>query len=170
MTDPRPARPRPQISHSGAPPDLRLLRRLAESAELADPASAAADTDGRPLTGGDPLVPLARDIARALVEAGLALHHCARHHPLHRLGGVCLLPVTRAQQPGGQDGIVVSWTTHSLLSRDWDRWPDYHDTHQIMNSALGQILTVAGYPARPFGTGGAWIVTACQHHHREARQ
>jgi hypothetical protein len=82
----------------------------------------------------------------ALVEAGFTLHHCARHHRLCRLGGVCLLPVTSG--PGGDDsgGIVVSWTTHDLLSLDWDRWTQYNGAHEVVR------------PARPpvAGRSAAW--------------
>jgi hypothetical protein len=31
---------------------------------------------------------------------------------------------------------VVSWTTHNLLSPDWDRWLAYHGTKEAMNGAL----------------------------------
>lgn len=101
----------------------------------------------------------ARDIARALVEAGFTLHHCARHHPLYRLGGVCLLPVARGHDPNGKGGVVVSWTTHDLLSIDGNRWSEYHGAHEVMNGALAQVLDALGYQVRPFGPGGAWIVT-----------
>src|SRR6266542_851832 len=77
------------------PPDLGPLRALAESAEFADAVARLADAYGRPLSADDPLAPLARDIARALTEAGFILHHCAQSHPLYRLGGVCLLPPSR---------------------------------------------------------------------------
>ena len=94
-----------------------------------------------------------------LVEAGFTLHHCARHHPLYRLGGVCLLPVGSDQDPNGRGGVVVSWTTHDLLSLDWDRWTEYHGAHEVMNGALAQVLDALGYQVWPFGLGGAWIVT-----------
>ncbi len=77
------------------PPDLGPLRALAENAELAEAVAQLADAYGRPLPVDDPLAPLARDIARALTEAGFTLHHCAQSHPLYRLGGVCLLPPSR---------------------------------------------------------------------------
>jgi hypothetical protein len=78
---------------------------------------------------------------------------------LYRLGGVCLLPVTG--RPGCDDsgGVVVSWTTHDLLSLDWDRWMQYHGAHEVMYGALAQVLDVLGYQIQPFGCGGAWIVT-----------
>ena len=93
------------------PPDPGPLRALAESAELAGTVSRLADAYGRPLPADDPLAPLARDIARALTEAGFTLHHCAQRDPLYRLGGVCLLPVARGHDPDGRGGVVVSWTT-----------------------------------------------------------
>ena len=70
------------------PPDLGPLRALAETAEFAEAMARLADAYGRPLPADDPLAPLARDIARALTEAGFTLHHCAQSHPLYRLGRV----------------------------------------------------------------------------------
>ena len=60
------------------PPDLGLLRALAEREELADAVSRLADGYGRQLPAHDPLTPLAREVARALTEAGFTLHHCAQ--------------------------------------------------------------------------------------------
>ena len=139
------------------PPDLGLMRALAEREELAEAASGLADGYGRPLSADSPLAPLAADVARALTEAGFTLHHCGQDHPQYRLGGVCLLPVAR--HPSGSDGVVVSWTTHSLLLFDWDRWNEYHGVHEVMNGALVQVLDALGFQVSPFGTGGAWIVT-----------
>ena len=114
---------------------------------------------GRPLPADDPLAPLARDIARALTEAGFTLHHCAQSHPLYRLGGVCLVPVARGHDPDGRGGVVVSWTTHDLLSLDWDRWREYQGAQGVMNGALSEVLDALGFEVWPFGVGGAWIVT-----------
>jgi hypothetical protein len=150
-------------------PDLGALRAAAEGAELAQAVSGLVRTDGYPLAASDPLAPLARDIARSLVEAGLAVHHCARHDPLYRLGGVCLLPIP-AQSGTGRSGIAVSWTTHNLLLSDWDRYSTYRGTHQIMSAALGGILRAFGYPVAPFGSGGAWPVTGHRSQETEARR
>lgn len=46
------------------PPDLEPLRALAERQELADATARLADASGRPLPDGDPMTPLARDVAR----------------------------------------------------------------------------------------------------------
>lgn len=143
----------------GEAPDLAPLRNLAEREELADAASRLADSSGRPLPADDPLAPLARELARVLTEAGFTLHHCVQDHPLYRLGGVCVLPVARGHDPGGRGGVVVSWTTHDLLSLDWDRWSEYHGAHEVMNGTLAQVLDALGYQLWPFGMGGAWIVT-----------
>ena len=68
------------------------------------------------------------------------MHHCARHDPRYRLGGVCLLPIPA--RPGtGCSGIAVSWTPHNLLLLDWDRYRTYRDTQQTMNTALGGVCT-----------------------------
>lgn len=79
--------------------------------------------------------------------------HCAVR-PLTALG-------VRRRSSGAEDpgGVVVSWTTHDLLSLDWDRQDIYHDAHQAMNGVLAQVLGTLGYSVKPFGTGGASIVT-----------
>jgi hypothetical protein len=141
------------------PPDLSPLRALAERAELADAAGRLVDAYGRRLGDDDPLRPLACDVARALTEAGFTLHHCAQHHPLYPLGGVCLLPVAVGHDPDGRGGVVVSWTAHDLLSLDWGRWLAYHGTQDVMNGALAEVLGGLGFQVSPFGAGGAWIVT-----------
>lgn len=146
-------------SQKDGPPDLGPLRALAEREELADAAGCLADAYGRPFRGDDPLRPLATDLAWALTEAGFTLHHCAQHNPLYRLGGVCLLPVAASHDPDGRGGVVVSWTTHDLLSLDWDRWLAYHGTQDVMNGALSEVLSGLGFQVSPFGVGGAWIVT-----------
>jgi hypothetical protein len=141
------------------PPDLRPLREIAEREELADAHARLADGLGHPLPAGDPNAPLARDVAAALTEAGFTLHDCAPHHPQYRLGGVCLLPIPARHNPEGQGGIAVSWTTHNLLTLDWDRGREHHDTQQAMNRALASVLKALGYQVGPFGVGGACLVT-----------
>lgn len=144
---------------SDGPPDLGPLRALAEREELADAAGCLSDAYGRPLRDDEPLRPLASDLAQALTEAGFTLHHCAPHHPLYGLGGVCLLPVTAGHDPDGRGGVVVPWTTHNLLSLDWGRWLAHHGTQDVMNGALSEVLDGLGFQVSPFGVGGAWIVT-----------
>ena len=141
------------------PPDLRPLRALAEREELADARAHLADALGHPLPADDPDAPLARDVAAALTEAGFTLHNCAPHHPQYRLGGVCVLPISARHNPDGQGGIAVSWTTHNLLTLDWDRGREHQDTQQTMNRALASVLKALGYQVSPFGTGGASLVT-----------
>jgi hypothetical protein len=152
------------------PPDLGPLRALAEREELATAVGRLADAYGRPLRDEDPLKPLATDIARALTEAGFTLHHCAQRHPLYRLGGVCLLPVAPGHDPDGTGGVVVSWTTHNLLSLDWGRWLAYHGTQDAMNGALSEVLDGLGFQVSPFGVGGAWIVTGRKPDRQESGQ
>jgi hypothetical protein len=141
------------------PPDLRPLRALAEREELADARDRLSDGLGNSLPSGDPHAPLARDVAAALTEAGLTLHNCATHHPLYRLGGVCVLPAPGDRNPDGQGGIAVSWTTHNLLALDWERGREQQGTQQAMNRALASVLKTLGYRVRPFGPGGASLVT-----------
>ena len=134
------------------------LRAAAGAAELAQAVTQLVSIDGCRLADSDPLAPLARDIARSMTEAGLTVHHCPRHHPLYRLGGVCLLAVP-AGLADGRAGIAVSWTAHNLLVLDWDRYGTYTGTQHAMNTALGGVLRAFGYLVTPFGSGGAWLVT-----------
>ena len=142
-------------------PDLGPLRAAAEAAELAQAVSGLVSIDGCRLADGDPLAPLARDIARSMTEAGLTVHHCAQHDPLYRLGGVCVLAVP-AGSGTGHGGIAVSWTVHNLLLLDWDRYGAYTGTQQAMNTALGGVLRAFGYMVTPFGSAVAWLVTGCR--------
>jgi hypothetical protein len=137
----------------GSVPDLVPLRALAECSELAEAVSGLTDCDGARLAAVTPPGPLAREIARALVEAGFTLHHCSNWDPLHRLGGVCLQPVR-----DGHGGVAVSWAAHDLLSFDQDRAETCHVLREVMNGALAGVLFALGYAVRPFGPGGAWIV------------
>jgi hypothetical protein len=139
-------------------PDPGPLRAAAEAAELAQAVTRLVRIDGCRLADSDSLAPLARDIARSMTEAGLTVHHCAQHDPLSRLGGVCLLAVP-PESGTCNDGVAVSWTAHNLLRLDWDRYGTYVGTQQAMNTALGGVLRVFGYPIAPFGSGGAWLVT-----------
>lgn len=139
-------------------PDPGPLRAAAEAAELADATHGLVSVDGCRLTGHDPHAPLARAIARSLTEAGLPVHRCARHDPRHRLGGACVM----ATGPGlndGRGGVMVSWTTHRLLSVNWDSYRLHRGTRDAMNEVIGGILGIFGFEAGPFGSGGAWLVT-----------
>jgi hypothetical protein len=142
-----------------ARPDLGPLRKATERGELDDAMACLAGSSGFRLRGDDPLAPLAREVARALTLAGFTVHHCVRADPLNRLGGVCLLPVAAWGSVGGQAGVAVSWTTHSLLSLDWDRWAEYRSVQEAMNPALAVVLDAAGFCVEPFGQGGASVVT-----------
>jgi hypothetical protein len=110
-------------------------------------------------TSDDPLAPLAREVARALTLAGFTMHHCVQSDPLYRLGGVCVLPVAAGGFSETHGGVTVSWTAHSLLLLDWDRWGEYRGTLTAMNSALREVLDARGFAVQPFGAGGASLVT-----------
>jgi hypothetical protein len=140
-------------------PDLGPLREAAERGELADVVACLAGPAGFRLRADDPLAPLAHKVARALTLAGFAVHHCVQSDPLYRLGGVCLLPVAAWGSAGGQAGVAVSWTTHSLLSLDWDHWGEYRGVQEAMSPALAGVLDVLGFCVQPFGQGGASLVT-----------
>jgi hypothetical protein len=149
----------PGAHHDDGRQDLSALRSAAESTELTAAVNGLTDAYGYRLSASHTLWPLARDIARALVEAGFTLHHCGRSHPLYRLGGVCLIPIDARHGDGDETGVAVSWTTHDLLALDWDRWAVYHGAHTAMNDTLVEVLRVLGFAVRPFGSGGASLVT-----------
>ncbi len=144
-------------------PDLAPLRDLAERAEFASAVGELRNAYGNPLSDSDPLASLAREIARSLTEAGFTLHHCDQRDPLYRLGGVCLTPMP-AEFGAGRSGIAVSWTTHDLLGKDWDRFGIYRGTVQMMNMALGKVLHDFGYSVAGLGTVGSWLVTGRRAH------
>jgi len=139
-------------------PGLGPLRATAEAAELAQAASGLVSTDGGRLADSGALAPLIRHIARSMTEAGLPAHHCARHHPLCRLGGACLLALP-AEPADGRAGIAVSWTAHSLLLLDRASYGACTGTQQATNTALGGMLRAFGYIVTPSGSGDAWLVT-----------
>jgi hypothetical protein len=141
-----------------AQPDLAPLRGLAERAEIAEAVRELRNAFGYPLSDSDTLAPLAHDIARSLTEAGFTLHHCDQRDPLYRLGGVCMMPIPTGFCTG-PNGIAVSWTTHGLLVKDWDRYGVYRGTVEMMNVALVKVLHVFGYSVIELGTGGSWLVT-----------
>lgn len=96
------------------PPDLGPLRALAESAELADAVAGLADAYGRPLPADDPLAPLAREIARALTEAGFTLHP-ARLVRAHGETGI-----TARLEPATIDGLVYSSCNGPIRGPWWE--------------------------------------------------
>ena len=55
-------------------------------------------------------------------------------------------------------GLVTADGYH-LLRLDLDRCGTHTGTQQAMNKAIGGIQRAFGYPAEPFGSGGAWLVT-----------
>jgi hypothetical protein len=135
-------------------PDLAPLRAVAERAELAAATACLADSSGYPLCADDHLGRVAHDVARELTLAGFTLHRCAQTDPLNRVGGVCLL--------AAGSGIAVSWTTHTLLSMDWDHCAEHHRAHEAMNRALAEVLDALRFRVEPFGQGGASLVIGRQ--------
>lgn len=149
------------------PQDLAALRALAECGELASAVSGLTGPDGGPLPAGPP-GELAREIARALVEAGFAVHHCAGWDPQRRLGGVCVQPVPVRADPAGTGGVMVSWAVHDLLELDPARGAECEATREVMDMALAEMLFALGYAIQPFGTSGAWMATGRRPGEREA--
>lgn len=148
-------------------PDLTALRALAECGELASAVSGLAGADGRPLPAG-PAGGLAREIARALVEAGFPVHHCSGWDPQRRVGGVCVRPVPVRADPTGASGVTVSWAVHELLALAPAREAECEATREIMNMALAEMLFALGYAIQPFGASGAWMATGRRPAGREA--
>ena len=136
--------------------DLAAVRALAECGELASAVSGLTGPDGGPLPAG-PSGELAREIARALVEAGFAVHRCAGWDPQRRVGGVCVQPVPVRADPADAGGVMVSWAVHALLETDPAREAEREATREIMNMALAEMLFALGYAIQPFGTSGTWM-------------
>ena len=113
---------------------------------------------GCPLRADDPHAPLAQTLARALTLAGFAVHHCVQSDPLYRLGGVCLLPVAGGGGRGTAAEWWCPWTTHKLLSLDWDQWSEYQGAQAAMNPALAGGAGRTRVSVQPFGQGGASLV------------
>ena len=145
-------------------PGLVPLRAAAEAADFTMAASGLVGAYPGHLAVSGTIAPLARVLARSMTEVGLTVHHCALHDPLCRLGGVCLLPVP-AGPASDRAGVVLSWTTPTLLDLDSD---GARAVTQAMNAAIGAILEAFGYPAEPFGSGGAWLVPGRPAQDREA--
>jgi Protein of unknown function (DUF2637) len=70
---------------------------------------------------------------------------------------VCLLPVARGHDPDGRGGVVVSWTTHDLLSLDWGRWREHQGVQGLMNGALSEVLDALGFEVSPFVRPGRCV-------------
>lgn len=89
-------------------------------------------------------------LTRDLVNAGLPLHDCDVRE---RTGGVCLTPTSQ------DEGVVVSWTTHTTMATD----PGCHDLRtdvlHLMNDALANLLIALGWHADPYGRAHAFVVT-----------
>jgi hypothetical protein len=139
-------------------PDLCSIRVIASRAESAEAARGVLSADGYPLAGDDPLAPLARDVARTLIEAGVTLRHCDRHDPLYRSGGVRLMPIP-AESGTGRSGIAASWTARNLLMPGRDRYGTYRRPHQLVTAAPGGVLGGFAYSVQQSGADGAWLVT-----------
>lgn len=153
----RGAAERGPVSPRGAR-DVAALRALAECGELASAVSGLTGSDGGPLPPGG-AGELARGIARALVEAGFSVHHCAGWDPQRRIGGVCVRPVPVRADPAGSGGVMVSWAVHDLLALDPAREAACDAAREIMDMALAEMLFALGYSIQPFGASGVWMAT-----------
>ena len=107
------------------------------------------DGYGGPLRLGDELFTLAVDLTRSLVAAGPVIHRCAGHH---RTGGVCLTTSSRPH------GALLTWTTHQALAGG-GHLPQHTDVHDVMNTAVAEVVTALGWNVQAFGDASAHIVT-----------
>ena len=138
------------------------LHTAVAPAELTPAASGLVTTGMCRLAGSGPLAWLARVVARRITEAALTTGYCALHDSLPRPGGACQLPVA-AGPPDVSAGIAVSWSTRTLLRMDGDRYGNHAGIQEAMNAAIGGVLRAFVYAARPFGAGGARLVTSHRH-------
>jgi len=125
------------------------MRALPDRPELAEAVARLA----RELRPDGLLAPLPWDLARARTLARSRLHHCVQSDLLYRLGGVCLLPVAAGPSPADSSGVVMSWTTHQLLSLDRDRQSERRCALAALNRALADVLAAFGNRVRRFGEG-----------------
>jgi hypothetical protein len=103
------------------------------------------------LSDTDPLTTLVVEVAAALVETGLPLHDAGGDGS--EVGGVCLLP------QAGLDGIVVAWRQHDRMSVDQVHGPAADAmVHQVMNSAVAEVLRLRGFQVDAFGGASGHVV------------
>ncbi|SDY24968.1 hypothetical protein SAMN05661080_02828 [Modestobacter sp. DSM 44400] len=102
------------------------------------------------LTDDDPTATLVVEVATALVEAGLPLHHCAGEGVA---GGVCLTP------EAGCAGVLISWHQHDRMSHDQVRGTGMVTAVQrTMNAAVAECLEQLGFLVAPFDSSGCSLV------------
>lgn len=106
------------------------------------------------LEDDDPLITLVVEVTAALADAGLPLYDCAgTTEPGTRLGGACVIPDVP------QQAVVVSWRQHDRMSIDLVRGPDATDVvHQVMTTAVAEVLTAVGMTVELFGGGDGLLV------------
>jgi hypothetical protein len=128
-----------------SPQDWAWLAHLAEQLErLPEDWDAGFSED-------DPLVTLVVELTAALAEAGLPVHDAAGSGS--EVGGACLIP-----EPA-LGGIVVTWRQHDRMSLDQVHGADVDGAlQQVMNRALGDVLTLRGFSVDAFGEGSGHVV------------
>lgn len=118
-----------------------------------------ADVDGSPLQdtyGRLVRNPLQQRVAMAIVALGFTIHDCNGIAGAKHLGGVCLLPLTES------GGIAVCWTSHDVAhtTEAGELGTVARELNGEMNELLAGYLERVGFTVEPFGTGGAYQVTA----------
>jgi len=146
-------------------PDLCSINVPTEQAEFGDEVCALFSGDGYPLPGDDLLAPPARDVGRTLVEAGFTLHHRDRYDPVHRLHGVCLVPIPAESDTHPSANAVSPATRDLLLDRNWRA--TCRRTCQV-NAEPGSVPNASKYLDRQRGTAGTCLVTCHRGQRTEA--
>jgi hypothetical protein len=132
------------LARRPSPQDWAWLAHLAEQLErLPDDWDAGFSEE-------DPLVTLVVEVTAALAEAGLTVHDAGAGS---EVGGACLIP-----EPA-LGGIVVTWRQHDRMSLDQVHGADVDGAlQQVMNRAVGDVLTLRGFSVEVFGQGSGHVV------------
>jgi hypothetical protein len=95
---------------------------------------------------------LARMLARDLTALGMVVHDSSRSVAT---GGVWLAPCV------DYPGVIAVWTQHDASAAVLGS--SLHcDLQETMNFDLSEVLRILGYTVRPYGSGGAHVVTAAR--------
>src|SRR5216684_1303851 len=121
-----------ELRKNGQPTGLNILERAVTTAAAGPGRGAAVALLARAAASADdPLVPLARDVARSLVEAGFTLHHgaCAdsAEYACSRSPAPAIPAATEGSWCPGQPMTCCAWTG--------DRQVEYQGAHEVMNGA-----------------------------------
>jgi hypothetical protein len=133
------------LARRPSPQDWAWLAHLAEQLERLP------DDWDMGFSEEDPLVTLVVEVTAALAESGLTVHDAAGTGS--EAGGACLIP-----EPA-LGGIVVTWRQHDRMGLDQVHGADIDGAlQQVMNRAVGDVLTLRGFSVEVFGQGSGHVV------------